>query len=205
MRIAKDGIGNIAFLLLVGIAFAFVNVIPALIIFALAALVIWFFRDPDRTANYQDGEFYSPADGKVVEISEANHEFTGECVKIGIFMNIFSVHVNRAPCSGEVAYLEYVPGKKLAAFAPKASEINERNILGFAGKSGRVLVVQIAGLVARRIVCRVRRGDNLRVGERFGMIKLGSRLDVYLPRDTILKVKIGEKVFAGKTCLGVRN
>lgn len=203
MKIAKDGIQTISFLILAGIAFAFINIIPAIIIFVLAGIVIWFFRDPDRTADYKDGYFFSPADGKIVEISETQHEFTGKAIKIGIFMNLFSVHVNRAPCTGRVDYMEYVPGKKLAAFAPKASEINERNILGLSTEWGRVLIIQIAGLVARRIVCRLNRGDVLEAGQRFGMIKLGSRVDVYLPTDTILKIKIGENVFAGKTCLGV--
>ena len=203
MKIAKDGIQTITFLILAGIAFLFVSVIPALIIFVIAGIVIWFFRDPERNADYKDGCFFSPADGKIVEISEAEHPFTGKTIKIGIFMNLFSVHVNRAPCTGIVDYLEYIPGKKLAAFAPKASEINERNIIGLSTQWGAVLIVQIAGLVARRIVCRLNRGDVLTAGQRLGMIKLGSRVDVYLPADTIIKVKIGEKVFAGKSNLGV--
>ena len=205
MKIAKDGIQTISFLILVGIAFLFLNIIPAVVIFIIAGIVIWFFRDPEREADYKDGYFFSPADGKIVEISESEHEFTGKAIKIGIFMNLFSVHVNRMPCTGKVEYMEYIPGKKLAAFAPKASEINERNILGFTTDYGKILVVQIAGLVARRIVCRIKRGDILKAGERFGMIKLGSRVDVYLPIGTIIKIKPGEKVFAGKTCLGVNN
>ncbi len=205
MKIAKDGIQTISFLILVGIAFLFLNIIPAVVIFIIAGIVIWFFRDPEREADYKDGYFFSPADGKIVEISESEHEFTGKAIKIGIFMNLFSVHVNRMPCTGKVEYMEYIPGKKLAAFAPKASEINERNILGFTTDYGKILVVQIAGLVARRIVCRIKRGDILKAGERFGMIKLGSRVDVYLPIGTNIKIKPGEKVFAGKTCLGVNN
>ncbi|MBQ3626781.1 MAG: phosphatidylserine decarboxylase family protein, partial [Synergistaceae bacterium] len=148
--------------------------------------------------------FVSPADGKVVEISEANHEFTGEAVKIGIFMNLFSVHVNRAPCAGVVKFLEYVPGKKVAAFAPKASEINERNFVGLETEHGNILMTQIAGLVARRIVCRLRIGDKLNLGERYGMIKLGSRVDVYLPKlnnDLNLCVKLGDQVYAGQSSL----
>ena len=113
-------------------------------------------------------------------------------------MNIFSVHVNRAPCTGRVDFLEYIPGKKLAAFAPKASEINERNFIGFSTQWGAVMITQIAGLVARRIVCRLRRGDVLEVGQRCGMIKLGSRVDLYLPNDTVLR-----NVKAGLTCIGV--
>ena len=203
MKIARDGIQTISFLILCALVFAFISWIPAVIIFAIALLVIWFFRDPERKADYKDGYFFAPADGKIVEISQASHPFTGNALKIGIFMNLFSVHVNRAPCTGRVDYLEYIPGKKLAAFAEKASEINERNIIGFSTQWGTVLVVQIAGLVARRIVCRLKRGDILEAGQRLGMIKLGSRVDIYLPQDIILKVKAGDKVKAGSTCLGV--
>ncbi|MBQ7594365.1 MAG: phosphatidylserine decarboxylase family protein [Synergistaceae bacterium] len=203
MKIAKDGLPTIIFLLLCSGAFAFISLIPAVIIFALLCLVIWFFRDPERTTNYEDGNFYSPADGKIVEISECEHEFTGSALKVGIFMNIFSVHVNRAPCTGRVDYLEYIPGKKVAAFSPKASEINERNFVGLSTQWGPVMMTQIAGLVARRIVCRLRRGEILEAGQRYGMIKLGSRVDLYVPRDTVLRVKIGEEVKAGITCIGV--
>lgn len=203
MKIAKDGLPTIIFLALCAGAFAFISWIPCAVMCVLFALVLWFFRDPERKANYEDGSFYSPADGKVVEISECDHEFTGRAVKVGIFMNIFSVHVNRTPCTGRVDYLEYVPGKKIAAFAPKASEINERNYVGLSTQWGRVMMVQIAGLVARRIVCRLKRGDVLEAGQRYGMIKLGSRVDLYMPCDTVIKVKSGENVKAGETLIGV--
>ncbi len=203
MKIARDGIAPVIFLLLCALAFAFVSVIPAAIIFVLALFVIWFFRDPERHTDYQDGGFYSPADGKVVEISECEHDFTGKSVKVGIFMNVFSVHVNRSPCTGVIDYIEYKPGKKIAAFSPKASEINERNYVGLSTQWGRVMMVQIAGLIARRIVCRMRRGDVLEAGQRYGMIKLGSRVDLYMPRDIVLKVKLDDQVKAGITCIGV--
>lgn len=203
MKIAKDGLPTIIFLLLCSAAFLYISLIPAAIIFAIALIVIWFFRDPERKANYKDGYFFSPADGKIVEISQATHEFTGNAIKVGIFMNIFSVHVNRAPCTGRVDFLEYKPGKKVAAFAPKASEINERNYVGLSTQWGPVMMTQIAGLVARRIVCRLRRGDILEAGQRYGMIKLGSRVDLYLPSDTVLQIKKGDNVKAGLTCIGV--
>ncbi len=204
MRIARDGVPLITFLILCAGAFAFISWIPALIIAILAAFVIYFFRDPERAANYQDGYFFSPADGKIVEICESEHAFTGQAIKIGVFMNVFSVHVNRAPCTGRVDFIEYIPGKKIAAFSPKASEINERNFVGLSTQWGPVMMTQIAGLIARRIVCRLKRGDVLEAGQRFGMIKLGSRVDVYLPRDTVLRIKIGDKVKAGLTCIGVK-
>ena len=161
MKFAKDGIPTITFLLLAAAAFAFVSAVPAAVTAVLAGLVLWFYRDPDRAVPEGEGLFTSPADGRVVEIAEAEHPFTGPAVKVGIFMNVFSVHVNRAPCMGRVDYLEYVPGRKIAAFAPKASEVNERNLVGLSTPYGPVLMVQIAGLLARRIVYRLRR-NNLR-------------------------------------------
>ena len=203
MRLARDGLPTIIFLALCTGAFAFISWVPAVIMGALLCLVIWFFRDPERTASYADGEFFSPADGKIVEISDAEHPFTGAAKKVGIFMNVFSVHVNRAPCAGTIDFMEYIPGKKIAAFAPKASEVNERNYVGLATKCGPVMMVQIAGLVARRIVCRMRKGDVLSAGQRYGMIKLGSRVDLYLPNNVTLRVKLGDNVKAGASLIGV--
>ncbi|MFC2594356.1 MAG: phosphatidylserine decarboxylase family protein [Fretibacterium sp.] len=205
MKLARDGIPTVTFLVLATAAFAFVSPIPAAVLAVLAALVVWFYRDPDRTAPEGDGLFISPADGRVVEISEAEHPFTGPSVKVGIFMNVFSVHVNRAPCMGRVDYLEYVPGKKIAAFAPKASEVNERNLVGLSTPYGPVLMVQIAGLLARRIVCRLRRGEVLEAGQRYGMIRLGSRVDIYLPKDVRLSIKHGDRIYAGISSLGVMD
>lgn len=169
----------------------------------LCGFAFWFYRDPDRTPPEGEGVLVAPADGRVVEIVSVTHPFTGEATKVGIFMNVFSVHVNRVPCRGSVEYLEYVPGRKIAAFAPKASEVNERHYVGLSTAYGPVLLVQIAGLLARRIVCRVRRGDVLSTGDRYGMIKLGSKVDIYLPKSVKLQVKIGDKVYAGKSLLGV--
>lgn len=205
MKLARDGIPTITFLVLASAAFALVSPVPAAVMAVLAVLVIWFYRDPDRTAPEEDGLFVSPADGRVVEISEAEHPFTGPSVKVGIFMNVLSVHVNRAPCMGRVDYLEYVPGRKIAAFAPKASEVNERNLVGLSTPYGPVLMVQIAGLLARRIVCRLRRGEVLEAGQRYGMIRLGSRVDIYLPKDVRLTIKHGDKVRAGISSLGVMD
>ncbi|GHV46941.1 phosphatidylserine decarboxylase proenzyme [Synergistales bacterium] len=206
MKIAPDGFFTIGFLVtLTAVSFVF-SPLLACVFVLLTGFVIWFYRDPERVAPVgKDGEtlFLSPADGKIVEIEDASHPFTSECVKIGIFMNVFSVHVNRAPCAGVVEYMEYVPGKKVAAFAPKASEINERNYVGLSTHDGRhIMMVQIAGLLARRIVCRLTRGAALSSGERYGMIKLGSKVDIYLPKGVELSVNLGDKVFAGKSVLG---
>jgi phosphatidylserine decarboxylase len=203
MRLAKDGIPTVVYLALAAALFALISPVPAAVLVVLTGFAVWFYRDPDRTPPEGENVLVSPADGRVVEIEDATHPFTGPSVKVGIFMNVFSVHVNRTPCEGTVEYLEYAPGKKLAAFAPKASEVNERHCVGLATPYGPVLLVQIAGLLARRIVCRVRRGDRLFRGQRYGMIKLGSKVDIYLPRSVKLSVKVNDKVYAGRTSLGV--
>ncbi len=165
----------------------------------LLAVVVYFFRDPERRP---EGEgFVSPADGEVIEIREAEHPYTGKALKIGVFMNVFSVHVNRMPSAGEVEFLEYAPGKKWFANAAKASAENERMYVGYRSDEGPVLLVQIAGLVARRIVCRLKKGDRLARAQRFGMIKFGSKVDVYLPPASKLKIKLGDRVFAGQTVI----
>lgn len=201
MKFARDGIPTIVGCALITALFMYVNWVPSVIFICLTALVVWFYRDPEREISDEPDIFVSPADGKIVEIENTSHPFTGDAVKIGIFMNAFSVHVNRAPCAGTIDYLEYVPGKKIAAFSSKASEVNERFYVGLNTKWGKILLVQIAGLLARRIVCRRRRGEELARGERYGMIKLGSKVDVYLPTNLTLRVKIGEKVFAGKSII----
>lgn len=205
MKLAKEGIPTIVCLAMIAGLFAFVSPAPAAVMVVLTGFAIWFYRDPDRVPPEGEGIFVSPADGKVVEIGPASHAYTGSALKIGIFMNAFSVHVNRVPCKGAVEYLEYVPGRKIAAFAPKASEVNERHLVGLSTPHGPVLLVQIAGLLARRIVCRLRRGDILAAGERYGMIRLGSKVDIYLPESVELAIKVGDKVYAGKSVLGTMN
>jgi phosphatidylserine decarboxylase len=216
LKIAEDGWPTITAFAVLGAIFIVFSpwLWPGVVMFVLGGFALWFYRDPDRAlpegagsagGTGKDNFFVSPADGRVVEIGPVEHPFTGPSIKIGIFMNAFSVHVNRAPCQGTVEYLEYVPGKKIAAFAPKASEVNERHYVGLRTPYGPVLLVQIAGLIARRIVCRVRRGDELSAGERYGMIKLGSKVDIYLPTDVKLSIKLGDKGYAGKSTLGVMN
>lgn len=202
MRLAKDGLPTIFGAAAITVLFFFVNPVPAAVMICVTALCVWFYRDPDRSIPAGEGLFVSPADGKVVEIEPAEHAFTGNAIKVGIFMSPLSVHVNRAPCDGVIEYLEYIPGKKIAAFAPKASEVNERFLVGMETAHGRVLMMQIAGFLARRIVCRRKKGEKLARGERYGMIKLGSKVDVYLPENTDVRVKIGDKVSAGNSVIG---
>lgn len=172
----------------------------------LTLFVCWFFRDPDRVIPERDDVLVSPADGRVILVSPVdNSEFLdGPSVKISIFMNVFNVHVNRVPFSGTVEKAVYVPGKFVNASLDKASEHNERNALIVRTDSGgRYGVVQIAGLIARRIVCPVKEGDRLERGGRYGMIRFGSRLDLYLPPETQITTSVGEKVNAGSSVLGI--
>lgn len=178
MKLAKDGIPTLTTLGLAALVLALVSPVASGVAVVLTGFAVWFYRDPERALPEGANLLVAPADGKVVEIENTTHPFTGEAVKVGIFMNAFDVHVNRAPCEGTVEYLEYVPGKKIAAFAPKASEINERNYVGLSTRHGPILLVQIAGLMARRIVCRLRKGEHLEAGQRYGMIKLGSKVEI---------------------------
>lgn len=164
---------------------------------------IYFFRDPDRTIPDQEGLFVSPADGKVILIRET-HEPTylnSPSREISIFMSPLDVHVNRAPCDGKVTFVKHLRGKFIAAYKDESSLKNENVVIILENKNGKVLVRQVAGFIARRVVCKVKVGDYLKRGDRYGMIKFGSRLDVYLPLYTKIEVKVGDKVKAGETIL----
>lgn len=165
----------------------------------------YFFRDPERVPPDGEEKLLAPADGMVVEISNVYEDNFLKCkaTKVGIFMSIFDVHVNRAPCGGVVEYVEHRDGKFLDARLQACSEENEHNLIGLAGLNGRILVKQIAGRIARRIVCDCSVGKNLNRGERFGMIKFGSRLEVFIPDSTNFKTNVqeGQKVTAGVSVL----
>ena len=172
---------------------------------AVTIFICYFFRDPDRVVPNKNGAVVSPADGKVIEacIKDSNPYFEGRCLKISIFMSVFNVHVNRIPHEGKVEKINYHPGKLIAANFNKASTDNERNAVFIKTDQGKkYCVVQIAGLIARRIICEVHDGDKMARGQRFGMICFGSRLDVYLPDDTKLNVCIKDGVKAGTSILG---
>ncbi len=164
-----------------------------------------FFRDPDRVTPDNQAAVVSPADGKVISaaVVESSAFYDGPSLKISIFMTVFNVHVNRIPHEGRVKEISYYPGKFFSANLEKASLENEHNAVFVEMENGRQLcVVQVAGLIARRIICHVKPGDTVLRGQRFGLICFGSRLDVYLPADTRLEVTIGEKVRAGTSILG---
>jgi len=176
-----------------------------LLFFLITAFIVWFFRNPERKAPPGEKFVISPADGKVIKIEEVqDHEIlAGLYRKISIFMNVFSVHVNRIPYAGRIETIRYYEGKFFSANLDKASLDNERNGLVIRMDDGRAIgMIQIAGLVARRIVCWVNEGMMVEKGDRFGLIRFGSRVDVLLPADTTVLVRVGDKVRAGETPIG---
>ena len=166
----------------------------------LSGFSIYFFRDPDRKAPEDESLLVSPADGKVVFVGEYDDPAFGKSLRIGIFMSIFDVHVNRSPCDGIVELLEYVEGGFVHAANPEAFGRNERQVVFIRSERGTVVVHQIAGMVARRIVCRVKESQNLKRGERIGIIRFGSRVEMIAPFDKVEPVvKIGDTVKCGTT------
>lgn len=177
-----------------------------LLAFALLVVALWvvyFFRDPERSGPRGDRYVISPADGRVVMITEVNEPafMHSKAIRISIFMNIFNVHVNRYPVSGRVAYLHYNPGKFLNAASEKSSLENEQMSVGLEAGGRRILVTQIAGLIARRIANYARMDDSASQGERMGIIRFGSRVDVFVPINAKIVAKLGDVPVAGTTVL----
>lgn len=176
--------------------------LPAL---AATGFVAWFFRDPDRVTPEGGGVIVSPADGKIIVVEKTVDErFMHDHVhKVSIFMNVFNVHVNRLPLAGTVEHVWLRPGKFYSADSPRGALQNEHCALTVLSDGNlRYTVVQVAGLIARRIVCWAEQGDSLKTGQRFGMIRFGSRVDLYLPLQVELDVKTGDSVRAGETVIG---
>ena len=184
----------------------FISDFLGLIGLVLTIWVYYFFRDPDRVSINDDNYLISPADGLVLQVQDTNgpKELNLEdkkFKKVSIFMNVFDCHVNRTPCSGKITEILYKPGKFLNASLDKASEDNERNYYKISNSTGEeIIVVQIAGLIARRIVCEVKENDELNQGDRIGMIRFGSRADIYFENYNSL-VKVNQKTIAGETIL----
>ena len=205
MRIAPEGYPFIA------VAWAILLVlaaggwwIGALIWLPVAVWVVAFFRDPQREGPRGDEFLIAPADGKVVSVLHSIDEpdFHGQSVaRVAIFMNVFNVHVNRHPIAGTVEYRDYRPGKFVNATMDKASELNERMSLGVRGEHGPIMIRQIAGLIARRIVTDHAPGDVVQQGERLGLIRFGSRVDTFVPPSVRVRVRPGDRVVAGQTIL----
>jgi phosphatidylserine decarboxylase len=168
----------------------------------LAAFFLWFFRDPERTIPVEPGLILSPADGKVTDVvafTEGGRELT----RVSIFLNVFNVHVNRTPIAGILRDVKYQPGKFLDVRHPRSSELNEQNVIVLEGEGKMIVMRQIAGLLARRLVFTKQIGDAVSRGERIGMMKFGSRADVIFDRAAELRVKVGDKVTAGTSVLAV--
>ena len=177
----------------------------SLVLAILTVYTAFFFRDPERSVAAEPNVLVAPADGRIVAMKTLeSHAFIGcEAVQISIFLSIFDVHINRVPTTGTVDYVKYKPGKFMAAFKDKASEENERTEIGMTTGSGQKLIIrQIAGLIARRVVYRLRASDNVTAGDRFGMIRFGSRVDLLVPADSRLLVKEGDRVFGGESIVG---
>ncbi|MDH5552224.1 MAG: phosphatidylserine decarboxylase [Nitrosomonas sp.] len=169
----------------------------------IAIFVLQFFRDPPRDIPEGSQNILSPADGRIVAVEKVDDPYLKrEAIKVSVFMNVFNVHSNRSPVEGEVRDKWYFPGKFINADLPKASLENERNALWIKTDDGAdVTCVQVAGLIAKRILCHVNPGEHLTRGQRFGFIRFGSRVDVYVPLTTKINVSIGDKVFATSTIL----
>lgn len=211
MNFAKEGYVFIGIAMaLAAVAFAgaiarrsFLLWLVAFVLTVLALWVAYFFRDPERTGARGERLVVSPADGKVIMITNVNEPafMGGEALRISVFMNVFDVHVNRYPVSGTVAYLHYNEGKFINAARDKASLENEQMSVGIETNGHKVLTRQIAGLIARRIVTYSKPGEAVTQGERMGLIRFGSRVDVFLPPASKPLVKVGDRAYAGVTVL----
>ena len=187
--------------LALAVAAFFLHWIPvAVILVLLAAFVFYFFRDPNRTVPPEPGALVSPADGRVVVITE--EENAGRVGKrISVFLAIWNVHVNRSPERGTITAMDYRPGKFFAAMRERASFDNEQNVISLSTAAGEIVFKQIAGLIARRVVCWKKPGDIVERGERIGLVRFGSRVDMWVPMDAEIVVKIGDHVKGGSSVL----
>ncbi|MBI5020567.1 MAG: phosphatidylserine decarboxylase family protein [Ignavibacteriales bacterium] len=170
----------------------------------VVALILNFFRDPDRETPTEENIIVSPADGTVVLIKEIYEPdyLKSEALQVSVFMSPLNVHVNRFPMSGEVGYFKHIEGEYIVAFDNKSSERNERTLIGLEKNGLKILFKQIAGTVARRIIAETKVGDKAEIGKRFGMIRFGSRVDVIMPKNSSITVQLNDKVRAGETILG---
>jgi phosphatidylserine decarboxylase len=207
LGIAREGFPFVGIGLGLALLFLFLGLLfLAILAGALTLFVLYFFRDPERQVEIQEKAVLTPADGRVLgawTLGSGENAFGTKAVKVSVFMSLLNVHVNRIPARGRISKILYRPGAFFAANLDKASEKNEQNAVFLETQDGRTIVfVQIAGLIARRIACWVREGDEVEAGQRFGLIRFGSRLDVYLPEGSLVAVQPGHSVKAGKTILG---
>ena len=204
--LAREGAGHLVLATLAGIAATWWLGVGSVIVWIGVLFVFQFFRDPARKIPQDPGAVVSPASGKIVSVSEEINPYAEnreKALKISVFMNIFSVHSNLVPVAGNVQAVRYFPGKFVNASLNKASSANERNAVHIQTRRGHnVYSVQVAGLIARRILCYVNRGDVVETGQRYGFIRFGSRVDLYLPLETRLVVKLGQWVDSGNSAVG---
>ncbi|MBX3042793.1 MAG: phosphatidylserine decarboxylase family protein [Candidatus Kapabacteria bacterium] len=216
MLITKYGVDNFLAIIVISLLLialgtflpkSWFNYIPLSFGIILFIFAFVFFRDPERvipTEVLENDKFIlAPADGKVVEITDDIEKdyVQGEAIRISIFLSPLDVHVNRSPVSGKVEYYKYFPGEYLVAYHPKSSELNEHSKIGVITSSGKVAFKQIVGVLARRIVCDVNVNDNLKAGDKIGMMKFGSRMDIFVPKGTEFMSKVGDRVVAGETIM----
>lgn len=208
---AKEGLGIIIGAVLFAIVVTIGAVILSSMLTKIFAVIGWifvvfslfFFRDPERKIPVNVDLILSAGDGKVVEIRDVfeDHFLKGNAKQISIFLSVFDVHINRIPISGTVGYFKYLPGKFVQAYKQIASRENEQTVIGIENGQTKIVVKQIAGILARRIVCHIREGSSVKRGERFGMIKFGSRVDLIIPENCEILVNVGEKVKGGETAI----
>lgn len=203
LRIAREGYPFIVFFVAVTVISYFVWIWAFPVAFSLMIFMFFFFRDPERVIPEGEDIFVSPADGKIIMIEEVKEDryLKINLRMVSIFMSPFDVHVNRSPCEGRVKSVIYSPGRFLSAFKHEASLENENITMILNTEYGDVIVRQVAGFLARRAVCRVKEGDTLKRGERFGIIKFSSRVDLFLPLNAAIRVRLGERVKAGETII----
>jgi phosphatidylserine decarboxylase len=206
--IVRDGYSYILTALLLAVLFAFtIHPYAAVVPLVFAVYFAYFFRNPERTSDQDDSLLVSPADGTVMEIIPLDHDdfVTGPCNKIVIFMSVFDVHVNRSPMTGKVMVQQYICGRFKPAYKDSVGFVNERHMIGIANDKVRISVIQVAGILARRIVSWVTLDDELEKGERYGMIKFGSCLEIVVPQNVEVMVEPGQKTRAGETVIGRIN
>jgi phosphatidylserine decarboxylase len=201
--VAREGIPFVLIGLIIAAVMLLTGIWSLAIVFsALAAFAAYFFRDPHREITTDENLVVSAADGRVTRIEKLNPEDSDSPIVVSVFLSIFDVHINRSPIAGEITNVVYSKGKFVIATREDASQINEQNALTIKNERMTVVCKQIAGVVARRIVCWKRAGDCVALGERFGLIRFGSRTDLILPKEVKIAVKIGDKVRGGVTIIG---
>lgn len=215
MSIAKEGFCIIGVFGAIAAAFLLISYLTGNTIVKIFAgvlciifiLIVFFFRDPERNIPQEENAVIAPADGKIILIEEVNdNEYLNNRAKIvSIFMSVFNVHINRVPITGTVEYLKYNKGKFLPAFTEESSLKNENYAVGISNGNQKVLFKQIAGLIARRIVNNLKLNQSVKAGQRFGMIKFGSRVDIIMPLSTQISVSLNQKVKGGETIIGIIN